>query len=194
MEHLKINERLLEQYREKKMNAWRLFCSRPDMTNMPEQRGTTRSLLITGAYIFLIRSSRALRSKCRVSPAWLMSKTPVIQAKEWSKITTKHKEVNYVSSWSTQVWDDWLKNGTPYHESGTFVTPFNFEQSMNRWTINFEKPWMWCKTYVAQFNFQWKFSILPTWGYRWRHFILKPVVYLCAVCKYIRKVIWSRRM
>ena len=133
MEHLEINERLLEQYREKKMNAWRLFCSRPDMTNMPEQRGTTRSLLITGAYIFLIRSSRALRSKCRVSPAWLMSKTPVIQAKEWSKITTKHKEVNYVSSWNTRVWDDWLKNGTPYHESSTFVTPFNFELSFWLW-------------------------------------------------------------
>jgi len=28
-------------------------------------------------------------------------------------------------SWSKRVWDDWLKNGTPYHESGTFVTLFN---------------------------------------------------------------------
>ena len=22
-----------------------------------------------------------------------------------------------MSSWSTRVWDDWLKNGTPYHDS-----------------------------------------------------------------------------
>ena len=71
--------------------------------------------------IFLLLLSRALCSKCRVSLAWLINKAPVIQAKEWSKITAKHKEVNYVSSWSTRVWDDWLKNGTPYHESGTFV-------------------------------------------------------------------------
>ena len=42
---------------------------------------------------------------------------------EWSKITTKHKEVNYMSSWSTRVWDDWLKNGTPYHVSDTSVEP-----------------------------------------------------------------------
>ena len=42
---------------------------------------------------------------------------------EWSKNTTKHKEVNYMSSWSTRVWDDWLKNGTPYHDSDTFVEP-----------------------------------------------------------------------
>ena len=21
-----------------------------------------------------------------------------------------------MSSWSTRVWDDWLKNGTPYHD------------------------------------------------------------------------------
>ena len=171
----------------------------PDMTNMPEQRGTTRSLLITVTYIFLILSSHALRSKCRVSSAWLMNKAPVIQSKEWSKIATKHKEVKYVSSWSTRVWDDWLKSGTPYPESGTFVAPFNFElsfwlwKSMNRQlrkTVNV------AKRYAApsQFNFQWKFSILPMWGYRWRHFVLKPVDYLWAVCQYIREVIWSRRM
>ena len=26
-----------------------------------------------------------------------------------------------MSSWSTRVWDDWLKNRTPYHDSDTFV-------------------------------------------------------------------------
>ena len=31
--------------------------------------------------------------------------------------------VNYMSSWGTRVWDDWLKNGTPYHDSDTFVGP-----------------------------------------------------------------------
>ena len=36
-------------------------------------------------------------------------------------------------SWSKRVWDDWLKNGTPYHESGTFVTLFNFELSFWLW-------------------------------------------------------------
>ena len=42
---------------------------------------------------------------------------------EWSKNTTKHEEVNYMSSCSTRVWDDWLKNGTPYPDSDTFVEP-----------------------------------------------------------------------
>ena len=42
---------------------------------------------------------------------------------DWSKNTTKHKEVNYMSSWRTRVWNDWLKNGTPYHDSDTFVEP-----------------------------------------------------------------------
>ena len=28
---------------------------------------------------------------------------------EWSKNTEKHKEVNYMSSWGTRVWDDWVK-------------------------------------------------------------------------------------
>ena len=44
---------------------------------------------------------------------------------EWSKNTTKHKEVNYMA-WSTRVWDDWLKNGMPYHESDTFLEPVEF--------------------------------------------------------------------
>ena len=42
---------------------------------------------------------------------------------EWSKNTTKHKELNYMSSCSRPVGDDWLKNGTPYHDSDTFVEP-----------------------------------------------------------------------
>ena len=158
----------------------------PDMTNMPEQQGTTRSLLITGTYIFLILTSRALRSKCRVSPAWLMNKAPVIQAKEWSKITTKYKEVNYVSSWSTRLT---MKAALSWRR---LITNCRFGCG-NRWTANFEKPWMWRKRCAAQFNFQRKFSIHPTWGYQWRHFLLNPVV-LCAVCQYIRDVIWSRRM
>ena len=29
------------------------------------------------------------------------------------------------TTWSTRVWDDWLKNGTPYHDSDTFVQPWN---------------------------------------------------------------------
>ena len=40
---------------------------------------------------------------------------------EWSKNITKHEEVNYMSSWSARVWDDWLKNGTPYRDNYTFV-------------------------------------------------------------------------
>ena len=96
---------------------------------------------VAGAYIFLLLSSRALCSKSRVSLAWLINKSHVIQAKEWRKITTKRKEVNYMSSWSTRVWDDWLKNGTPYHESGTFVTLFNFELSFWLWkSMNHQHP------------------------------------------------------
>ena len=30
------------------------------------------------------------------------------------------------TTWSTRVWDDWLKNGTPYHESDTFLEPVEF--------------------------------------------------------------------
>ena len=30
-----------------------------------------------------------------------------------------------MSSWSTLVWDDWLKKETPYHDSDTFVEPQN---------------------------------------------------------------------
>ena len=54
-----------------------------------------------------------------------------------SKNTTKHKEVNY--SWSTRVWDDWLKNATPYHDSDKTAT-----LSWNRR--------IWRKTNAAQFN------------------------------------------
>ena len=42
---------------------------------------------------------------------------------ESSKNTTKPKEVNCMSSLSTRDWDDWLRNGTPYHASDTFVEP-----------------------------------------------------------------------
>ena len=31
-----------------------------------------------------------------------------------------------MSSWSTRVWDDWLKKGTPYHDRDTFVELQNF--------------------------------------------------------------------
>ena len=30
----------------------------------------------------------------------------------------------------TRVWDDWLKNGTPYHDSNTFVEPQNFKDAV----------------------------------------------------------------
>ena len=30
------------------------------------------------------------------------------------------------TTWSTRVWDDWLKNGTPYHESDTFLETVKF--------------------------------------------------------------------
>ena len=30
------------------------------------------------------------------------------------------------TTWSTRVWDHWLKNGTPYHESDTFLEPVEF--------------------------------------------------------------------
>ena len=49
--------------------------------------------------------------------------------------TTKPKEVNYMSSWSTRVWDDWLKNGTPYHDSDTFVEPQNFKDAVQFQTV-----------------------------------------------------------
>ena len=40
-----------------------------------------------------------------------------------------------MSSWSTRVWDDWLKNGTPYHDSDTFVEPQNFKDAVQFRTV-----------------------------------------------------------
>ena len=40
-----------------------------------------------------------------------------------------------MSSWSTRVWDDWLKNGTPYHDSNTFVEPQNFKDAVQFRTL-----------------------------------------------------------
>ena len=43
---------------------------------------------------------------------------------EWSKNTTKHKEVNYIYVFMEYTSLGWLlKNGTPYHDSDTFVEP-----------------------------------------------------------------------
>ena len=42
-----------------------------------------------------------------------------------------------MSSWSTRVCDDWLKNGTPYHDSDTFVEPQNTVQHENFADSNF---------------------------------------------------------
>ena len=140
MEHLEINEWFLKQYRQKKMNA-RRFSLFQTWQTCQNNGGLLIVYCVAGAYIFLLLSSRALCSKSRVSLAWLINKPHVIQAKEWRKITTKRKEVNYMSSWSTRVWDDWLKNGTPYHESGTFVTLFNFELSFWLWkSMNHQHP------------------------------------------------------
>ena len=41
--------------------------------------------------------------------------------KQESKNTTKHEEVNYMSSWSTRGWDDWLKKGTFLPQLRKFV-------------------------------------------------------------------------
>ena len=35
-----------------------------------------------------------------------------------------------MSSWSTRVWDDWLKNGTPQYDSDTSVEPWNFKNAV----------------------------------------------------------------
>ena len=40
-----------------------------------------------------------------------------------------------MSSQSTLVWDDWLKNGTPYHDSDTFVEPQNFKDAVQFPTV-----------------------------------------------------------
>ena len=40
-----------------------------------------------------------------------------------------------MSSGSTRVWDDWLKNGTPYHYSDTFVEPQNFKDAVQFPTV-----------------------------------------------------------
>ena len=40
-----------------------------------------------------------------------------------------------MSSWSKRVWDDWLKNGTPYHDSDTFVEPQNFKDAVQFQTV-----------------------------------------------------------
>ena len=43
-----------------------------------------------------------------------------------------------MSSWSTRVWDDWLKNGTPHHDSpdsDTFVEPYNFKDAVQFRTV-----------------------------------------------------------
>ena len=47
-----------------------------------------------------------------------------IQSRDEARIPQNTKRsTTYMSSWSTRVWDDWLKNGTPYHDSDTFVEP-----------------------------------------------------------------------
>ena len=40
-----------------------------------------------------------------------------------------------MSSWSTRVWDDWLKNGTPYHDNYTFVETYNFKDAVQFRTV-----------------------------------------------------------
>ena len=40
-----------------------------------------------------------------------------------------------MSSQSTRVWDDWLKNGTAYHDSDTFVEPQNFKDVVQFRTV-----------------------------------------------------------
>ena len=40
-----------------------------------------------------------------------------------------------MSSQTTLVWDDWLKNGTPYHDSDTFVEPQNFKDAVQFRTV-----------------------------------------------------------
>ena len=40
-----------------------------------------------------------------------------------------------MSSWSTRVWDDWLKNGTPYPDSDTFVEPQNIKDAVHFRTV-----------------------------------------------------------
>ena len=40
-----------------------------------------------------------------------------------------------MSSWSTRVWDDWLKNGTPYPDSDTFVEPQNIKDAVQFRTV-----------------------------------------------------------
>ena len=46
-----------------------------------------------------------------------------IQARNKARIPQNTKRSTNMSSWSTRVRDDWLKNGTPYHDSDTFVDP-----------------------------------------------------------------------
>ena len=40
-----------------------------------------------------------------------------------------------MSSRSTGVWDDWLNNRTPYHDSDTFVEPQNFKDAVKFRTV-----------------------------------------------------------
>ena len=40
-----------------------------------------------------------------------------------------------MSPWSTRVWDDWLKNGTPYPDSDTFVEPQNIKDAVQFRTV-----------------------------------------------------------
>ena len=48
---------------------------------------------------------------------------------------TQRGQLRVVSSWSTRVWDDWLKNGTPYHDSDTFVELQNFKDAVQFRTL-----------------------------------------------------------
>ena len=46
-----------------------------------------------------------------------------IQSRNEARIPQNTKRSTNMSSWSTRVRDDWLKNGTLYHDSDTFVDP-----------------------------------------------------------------------
>ena len=71
-----------------------------------------------------------------------------------------------MSSWSTRVWDDWLKNGTAYHDSDAFMEPQNFKYAVQFRTVvlavEIDEPTtkkirecelMWRQRNEAQFNF-----------------------------------------
>ena len=75
LEHLEINERLLEQHCQKNMIAWQLLCSKQTCQNIASysERGKSQNNGLRTGALFFSSPHLPLHTKCCVCLAWLLS-------------------------------------------------------------------------------------------------------------------------